>query len=223
MVDWRGAMLCASHGSPPTCKWCDAFAVGGPSCVTPDRMNLCGTCAPSAVDSPERAAPLVGEVEGTLRAAYGLVLPRPVRVRLATYPVFLAETGDDRACGLTNTTGTIAPSGAIVRDVVDILMLWQMPRERFSSVLAHEMGHAWMAFKGFPPDLEPALEEGVAQLMAHLYLRTRHDAESSNLLFEIESRPDAVYGDGFRQVVQSADQHGLIPALRHIKISGRSL
>ncbi|KAG9145046.1 hypothetical protein Leryth_018335 [Lithospermum erythrorhizon] len=54
-------------------------------------------------------------------------------------------------------------------EVTAILILYGLPRLLTGSILAHEMMHAWLRLKGYP-NLRPDVEEGICQVMAHLWL-----------------------------------------------------
>ncbi|KAI9165924.1 hypothetical protein LWI28_022914 [Acer negundo] len=54
-------------------------------------------------------------------------------------------------------------------EVTAILILFGLPRLLTGSILAHEMMHAWLRLKGYP-NLKPEVEEGICQVMAHMWL-----------------------------------------------------
>ncbi|GFP80982.1 protein da1-related 1 [Phtheirospermum japonicum] len=54
-------------------------------------------------------------------------------------------------------------------EVTAILILYGLPRLLTGSILAHEMMHAWLRLKGYP-NLSPEIEEGICQVLAHLWL-----------------------------------------------------
>lgn len=54
-------------------------------------------------------------------------------------------------------------------EVTAILILFGLPRLLTGSILAHEMMHAWLRLKGFP-NLSPEVEEGICQVLAHMWL-----------------------------------------------------
>ncbi|KAK9948720.1 hypothetical protein M0R45_004285 [Rubus argutus] len=58
-------------------------------------------------------------------------------------------------------------------EVTAILVLYGLPRLLTGSILAHEMMHAWLRLKGYP-NLSPEVEEGICQVLAHMWL----DAET---------------------------------------------
>ncbi|KAJ3674377.1 hypothetical protein LUZ60_004993 [Juncus effusus] len=58
-------------------------------------------------------------------------------------------------------------------EVTAILILFGLPRLLTGSILAHEMMHAWLRLKGFR-SLSPEVEEGVCQVLAHLWLESEN-------------------------------------------------
>ncbi|KAI7740117.1 hypothetical protein M8C21_023882, partial [Ambrosia artemisiifolia] len=56
-------------------------------------------------------------------------------------------------------------------EVTAILILYSLPRLLTGSILAHEMMHAWLRLKGYS-NLPPNVEEGICQVLAHLWLES---------------------------------------------------
>ncbi|PIN19606.1 Adaptor protein Enigma [Handroanthus impetiginosus] len=54
-------------------------------------------------------------------------------------------------------------------EVTAILVLYGLPRLLTGSILAHEMMHAWLRLKGYQT-LSPNVEEGICQVLAHMWL-----------------------------------------------------
>ncbi|KAL9357058.1 hypothetical protein Peur_050311 [Populus x canadensis] len=54
-------------------------------------------------------------------------------------------------------------------EVTAILILYGLPRLLTGSILAHEMMHAWLRLQGYP-NLRPEVEEGICQVLAHMWL-----------------------------------------------------
>eukprot|EP00850_Spirogloea_muscicola_P022154 SM000279S10400 [mRNA] locus=s279:93578:98226:- [translate_table: standard] len=59
-----------------------------------------------------------------------------------------------------------------------ILVLYGLPRPLTSSILAHELMHAYLKLEGFPK-LAPEIEEGICQVMANAWLHTQLSAAPS--------------------------------------------
>lgn len=111
-------------------------------------------------------------------------------------------------------------------EVAAILVLHGLPRLLAGSVLAHECLHAHLRMAGIGA-LRPEVEEGLAQLMAYLWLVDQPvDGESDRLhkafhLNRIHEHPDPVYGGGFRAAFEAFEGLGsLQDVLNHAKLSG---
>ncbi|KAA8528609.1 hypothetical protein F0562_035964 [Nyssa sinensis] len=57
-------------------------------------------------------------------------------------------------------------------DVTAILILYGLPRLLTGSILAHEMMHAWLRLRGYRT-LSQDVEEGICQVLAHMWLETQ--------------------------------------------------
>ncbi|XP_066360238.1 protein DA1-related 1-like isoform X1 [Miscanthus floridulus] len=86
-------------------------------------------------------------------------------------------------------------------EVTAILILYGLPRLLTGSILAHEMMHAFLRLKGYRT-LSPEVEEGICQVLAHLWLEseitsgsgsmaTTSDASSSSLSTSSSSKKGA--------------------------------
>ncbi|XP_027914870.1 protein DA1-related 1-like [Vigna unguiculata] len=64
-------------------------------------------------------------------------------------------------------------------EVTAILVLYGLPRLLTGSILAHEMMHAWLRLKGYP-NLSPEVEEGICQVLAHMWLDSELYSGSGN-------------------------------------------
>ncbi|XP_057541864.1 protein DA1-related 1-like isoform X1 [Amaranthus tricolor] len=64
-------------------------------------------------------------------------------------------------------------------EVTAILILYGLPRLLTGSILAHEMMHAWLRLNGYP-NLRPDVEEGICQVLAHMWLESEIVAGSSS-------------------------------------------
>ncbi|XP_022775264.1 protein DA1-related 1-like [Durio zibethinus] len=64
-------------------------------------------------------------------------------------------------------------------EVTAILILYGLPRLLTGTILAHEMMHAWLRLKGYP-NLSPEVEEGICQVLAHMWLDSEMYAASGS-------------------------------------------
>lgn len=100
------------------------------------------------------------------------------------------------------------------------------------------MMHAWLRLQGYP-NLEPEIEEGICQVIAHKWLKSKMElgsraamaANKHELLSEtemklgecficlIEQDSSPAYGDGFRKAREAVFRFGLKATLDHIKLT----
>jgi hypothetical protein len=119
--------------------------------------------------------------------------------------------------------------------VTAILCLSGLPKDLTASVLAHEATHAWIklhpSFNYFKP-IPPQVEEGVAQLIALLFLNDGLDpappldyndgsGPSDEKLrqyfkFSIETDEHELYGTGFRRAAKAYSMIGIEALMSHI-------
>lgn len=74
------------------------------------------------------------------------------------------------------------------------------------SVLAHEVGHAWVNGKDIR--LSQTEEEGFCQLLAYKMLLSDFSTEGNDQLTALSVWKDKVYGDGFRMMKTRAESLG---------------
>lgn len=74
------------------------------------------------------------------------------------------------------------------------------------SVLAHEVGHAWINGKNLA--LTNIESEGFCQLLAYKMLMSDFSSEGNNQLITLSEWKDKVYGDGFRMMKNRAENLG---------------
>ncbi len=119
-----------------------------------------------------------------------------------------------------------------VRDVTAVLVLYGLPEELTSSILAHEAMHVYMKLsKDVPFHLPAKLEEGLCQVVAFRFLKEigEHKATGASnalseadfdcwqqqallrsyLMHQIATDPSAAYGDGYREAAVCVDALGL--------------
>ncbi|KAG7941633.1 hypothetical protein I3843_16G054800 [Carya illinoinensis] len=131
-------------------------------------------------------------------------------------------------------------------EVTAILILYGLSRLLTGSILAHEMMHAWLRLKGYP-SLSQDVEEGICQVLAHMWLDSKlksgsvcnlASASSSSsapkrdmisqsertlgefVKHQIESDGSPVYGEGFRAGQWAVGKYGLQETLNHIWRTG---
>lgn len=93
-----------------------------------------------------------------------------------------------------------------------------------------------MFHAGHFPNLDNDIEEGICQVIAHIWLKeelekmTRksrsgatHQRLGEFFLHQIETDASPVYGDGFRAAFAAASAYGLARTLEHLKLTGKIL
>eukprot|EP00798_Chlamydomonas_sp_ICE-L_P014317 gene14317-20301_t len=115
-----------------------------------------------------------------------------------------------------------------------ILVYYGFPRLLTGSIIAHELLHAYMRLRNIAK-LDPQVEEGLAQLMACLWLDQQHgrlesqpeeQRLSSYFSFQIREDKSQVYGEGFRIAYdqyqrQGGGSRGLVSVLDSVIRTGR--
>ncbi|KAM3341908.1 protein DA1 isoform X1 [Capsicum galapagoense] len=133
-------------------------------------------------------------------------------------------------------------------EVTAILILYGLPRLLTGSILAHEMMHAWLRLRGYRT-LSQDVEEGICQVLAHMWLETQIASISTSsgastssgmssssskqgirspferklgdfFKHQIESDTSPIYGNGFRAGNQAVLKYGLERTLDHIRMTG---
>jgi len=121
-----------------------------------------------------------------------------------------------------------------VREVSAILVLFGLPRDLTSSILAHELMHAYLRLnKGMPRSIDHQAEEGLCQLMAYLWLEQGipildadagldpslakvRDELRAYFRFQITTDPSEAYGEGFRKASRAFHAWGLDATLAYV-------
>jgi len=121
-------------------------------------------------------------------------------------------------------------------EVTAILVLFGLPRLLIGSILAHELMHAWIRLDGRFPNLENDIEEGICQVIAHMWLKSELESMGSYggsssvnkrlgefFLHQIETDASPIYGDGFRAATKAVSVYGLPRTLHHMRQTGEIL
>lgn len=93
-----------------------------------------------------------------------------------------------------------------------------------------------MFHAGHFPNLDNEIEEGICQVIAHIWLTdelekmTRkgrsggtHQRLGEFFLHQIETDSSPIYGDGFRTAYKAAKAYGLSTTLNHLRQTGKIL
>ncbi|HKP51064.1 MAG TPA: protein DA1 [Chloroflexia bacterium] len=184
-----------------------------------DGRHMCNLCRRTAVDAPAEGERIMGEVRRAL-ASFGMDLG------MARIPLRLPGQGEltsrsthayaSDPSGMACTRLWTQRGRVVRREVEEILVLHGLPREHFSTVVAHELGHAWLFLNAFPK-LPPQVEEGICELCEYLWLKRQGTREAQYRLTAMESNKDPVYGAGFksaRRALEGRTFHALLEYVR---------
>lgn len=182
--------------------------------VLPDGRSRCARCSKWAVDAQSDVGTVVRTVRPLLHS-YGIRLPNQVRVELVELGELRAGVGE-LLHGVTVVEQGWLRGASRVRS---IKVVSGMPATQFGQVVAHEMGHGWLAL--CPGRRLSADEEGICELIGSWWLRHRGGRLAAHYLEQMMQNPDPVYGDGYRSAYRKAG--GVAPAevVRRIEATGR--
>lgn len=206
LVSPHGEPFCLHHqGQEALCCGC-GHAVRQPTPVP----GVCGACRGDLLSTEARAAQLVQRVQGDLRRLGLPWWPQAFPVRLLAPEEMRRQQagGTAPAAGLIKWRMTCDPQGRVSRTVDQISLLMHRPSLLQGSILAHELGHAWLLHQGltgWPADLE----EGFCNFLGHTWLASTGDPRAAHLMRQLEVDPDPVYGGGFRRVRDLAGSRGI--------------
>lgn len=217
----RGELTCTAHPSTASCTFCGRPAGRGEQGWTDlaPRLRRCPTCADDAVATPEA---LRGHVPGVRQITrdLGFALASRVQVVFAT-PGELPAGADDRH-GADAVLGhtKLRVTGARSAEATIIQLQRGLPAFMFGRVLAHELGHAWLAQLGARP-LSGAVEEGVCELLSYAWLKRSGVPFAEAVRDRIRANPDPVYGNGFRDVHKAVRRHGIAALVASLSSCGQ--
>ncbi|MET0425007.1 MAG: protein DA1 [Actinoplanes sp.] len=202
-ISLTGLRYCNRHDGGPRCIAC--MAPADPDVGT--EVALCRLCEATSVRSQQDVKRVLPPIAAELRQLQ-IRTTAPVRVRLVTAAeVNSHQPGHGDALGMTVSRGG---------NVVDLMVVRDLPYTKFGSTVAHEVMHAYLTQQGFP-QLPPQVAEGLCQLLAYAWVRRRKDPQASAELRLIAETTDPVYGDGFRRARASAERIGVRATLDHVR------
>lgn len=192
-----------------------------------DARTVCNLCRSTAVDDSAegkvKGETLVAGVRKSLAergmGLGGAIIPlrlveRAELIRLSTH----AHASDPS--GMACTQLRMRGKQVVGREVEEILVLHGLPREHFSSVVAHELGHAWLFLNAFP-ELPPLVEEGICELCASLWLTQQDTSEARYRLALMDGNKDPIYGEGFRAARSALEGRTLSELLEYVRQNRR--
>lgn len=223
-----------------------------------DGRKVCSECMESAIMTTKNCQPLFRDILKYYRVNLGMPIEQEVPMLLVEREALnnAREVEKDGHTHAPETRGLCLseeqifdtydpedPSGyhetKVTRrcEVTAILVLYGLPRLLVGSILAHELMHAWIRLDGHFPTLDNEIEEGICQVIAHMWLRSELDmmrrsyggASSSSkrlgefFLHQIETDASPIYGDGFRAASKAVSVYGLPRTLNHLRHTGKLL
>lgn len=169
----------------------------------------CGPCAVGAVESPAQLSTPTKSVVGGLQGI-GLSYRSDVHVELRSKSKLVEQLGPDSFHALAVTRSLVRPNGRTSGRIV-VTMTAGLPDPLFRTVFAHELMHAVMRDRHIN-GLPLPVEEGMAQFIAYAYLNyVDHGIPqklTAQLIDDIVTRDDPVYGGGFRAVRRAVSRFG---------------
>jgi len=210
----------------PQCSSCqrfvsDATSAGGTT--YDDGRLICGVCKSTAIQASPQIRPATERVVRTLQKQFlrddGRWIQGQIQIALANRDALTHKACDTAGCaahsnfhGLTTTTRITTALRTIPQKFTtmehEITLLSGLPDLQFRGVLAHEFLHVWLNEQGYQPPA--AIMEGFCNLGSRaVYLaETADTALAGVLLQQMESDPDPVYGDGYRQMKSIVERQG---------------
>ncbi|XP_024366114.1 protein DA1-related 1 isoform X1 [Physcomitrium patens] len=217
----------------------------------PDGRKVCSECMDSAVMTTKDCQPLYRDVLKFYRNL-GMPIEQEISMLLVEREALnhareVEEGGHTHAPetrGLCLSEEQILPvlehDGEMRKltrhcEVTAILVLYGLPRLLTGSILAHELMHAWIRLDGRYPNLDNDVEEGICQVIAHMWLKSELETLMRTgvslvikrlgefFLHQIETDSSPIYGDGFRTASAAVSSHGLTRTLHHLRQTGEIL
>ncbi|PKI74301.1 hypothetical protein CRG98_005312 [Punica granatum] len=238
------------HDGTAICFFCERLEVRGTRYSSyDDGRKICSDCKKSAIMNERDCQPLVDEI---LKFYEDL----DMKVRQEFIPIFVLDKKKMNMIQTpkygpkNNITGVKEEPFKLVsyKNVECIELLNGCPRLYIGRTLAHEMMHARLCLEGYQQSqkkhvqgfcgpLPYNIEEGMCQVMAHIWIKSKiHDmsrnesGSSPGLQFErklaehikhsIETSDSPEYGDGFRFARRVVDKYGLKGTLNYVRMTG---
>lgn len=182
----------------------------------PDGRVICGICRKSEIVRPEQARLIADEVKAHLENS---------GIRFGNFSVPLRFVDQAELVRMSNSHSTQKPTGLTriqsmmgggEQRVIDILILFGLPEEHTASVLAHELGHAWMSLNHFP-ELNEMVCEGIAELIDYFWLKSLNSMESRFRIDLKKQNSDPIYGAGFQHAYNSMQLYGFEKMVQYVR------
>ncbi|MDA3861056.1 MAG: protein DA1 [Melioribacteraceae bacterium] len=80
-----------------------------------------------------------------------------------------------------------------------VYVLNGIPPKYAESTIAHELMHVWIS-ENIEHKLDQHLEEGSCNYISYTYLKSDYSDDAKEIVRQLHSNPDKIYGDGYRKV-----------------------
>jgi len=80
-----------------------------------------------------------------------------------------------------------------------VYVLNGIPPKFAESTIAHELMHIWIS-ENIEHKLSSQLEEGSCNYISYTYLKSDYSDDAKEIIKQLKSNPDRIYGDGYRKV-----------------------
>ncbi|MBF0263801.1 MAG: protein DA1 [Gammaproteobacteria bacterium] len=231
--DLWGHQYCADHKKKlPTCSSCHRLIspkITGGGHKLKDGRVICSMCQPTAISANDQIDRCMSQVQKFLtqfklsltceQYKIELVSQKHLKKLTKHWSVNKGHTKTS-AEGLTQTNVITQGKKEVSREVKKVLILYGLPREHFTSVLAHEMFHVWLFVNRFPK-LPLKVEEGLCTLIEFLYLSSQRTDTANMRMKQIQLNKDKIYGTGFRTAYKFYRSSSLGTLLNYVKNNGK--
>ena len=182
-----------------------------------DGRTMCNLCRRTGIDSLHAAKKLAQKVATEIS-------DMDFRLSRTSFPLRLVDrlelsragTHGERINGTTRMAIETLNGEEVSREISTILMLHGLPAESFAATYAHELGHVWLFEQHFP-ELPLQVEEGLCELLAHLWLINNPSPWSDYLIHLKERSTDPVYGEGYRIALRSLNHLNPAELFEYVK------
>ncbi len=214
----RGELTyCAECAQLPACFACMLPCRGK---TLPDGRVICPECEREAVTDPQEIQRIFLETRRQLQDILGIPASHPIRLVCVEVPELERIAGGEPPPGgagmrtaLYVYEGDYIEGEGMTNERCSVYVLSHLPARRLAEMLAHELAHDYLRHAA-PRQPNDKFAEGFAEnISAELNRRTGNEA----LNFRMEHNPDAIYGDGYREVKDYLSKHGWKALLDQIR------
>ncbi|WP_005031487.1 protein DA1 [Holophaga foetida] len=200
--------FCPSHNLDRSfCRVCSS-----PIPPAAQSSPFCQDCRQSSVGQAGEAMALLGQVQRELRELGLPWWPQsvPVNLSAAVQPPHVATIHWQRS---QDAQGRRRVTFQEIRVSPDY------PRLYLGSLLAHELGHAFLVQQDLE-GLSPVITEGFCELCGWLWLGRQRDPRAVRLRARMENSITPIYGEGLRVMIASLGPQGIAGIAAGLKVTG---